>query len=62
MSPVTVHVSTEHSHKPRDCSVTAAKEIVTMMKQHATITRGTPSQILADTAVDVVVDVRVALG
>ena len=57
----TVHACTEHSYEPSDCTVAAAKLKVTM-KQHAIATRGKPTQILADNAVTIAVDVCAALG
>ena len=53
--------STSHNHADDDLKVQASKVKATM-KDHATATRGKPSQILADTAVAVPVEVRAAFG
>ena len=53
--------STSHHHADDDVKVQASKVKATM-KDYATAIRGKPSQILADTAVAVSVEVRAALG
>ena len=51
----------EHSHSSDENKVQAAK-VKSVMKDHATATRGKPSQIVADNVVNVPVEVRAALG
>lgn len=50
-----------HTHE-RNYDRVAAAKVKVVMKDHATATRGKPSQILADNAVNVPVSVRAALG
>jgi len=57
----TINSSTPHSHDPRDQAVAVAKLKATL-KEQASVSRGTPGQLIADHTTEIPVGVRADLG